>query len=275
MVRHVAERSYYRQPTDCFAMLLSRSTWRDVESHLARSRGLVIPIGSTEQHGPTGLIGTDAFTAEAVARGMQKHPDILVGPTLSLGVAQFNLGFPGTVSLRASTLMAVIEDYVLSLARQGFSHFYFVNGHGANIAAARAAFQDIYARWSLGERAGPAPRCRLRSWWEYPAADRLRRALYGEREGMHATPSEIALTMHLFPEWEHGTDAPAPAPISAAFLRDHAGDNHWDAASHRAAFPDGRVGSDSGLANAKDGAQLLEAAIGDAIDDYQAFLAEP
>jgi len=264
-----------RQPSDCLAMLLSFSTWKDVESHLACSRGLVIPIGSTEQHGPTGLIGTDAFTAEAVAHGMEQHADILVGPTLCLGVAQFNLAFPGTVSVRASTLTAVIEDYVLSLARQGFSHFYFVNGHGGNIAAARAAFQDIYARWSVGERIGTAPRCRLRSWWEYPAADRLRRALYGEREGMHATPSEIALAMHLFPQWTHGTEVPAPAPISAAFLRNHSGDNRWNAESHRAAFPDGRVGSDSGLANAKDGAALLEAAVDGALEDYQAFLAEP
>lgn len=253
-------------------MRLAHSTWKEIEAYLVTSRGVVIPVGSTEQHGPLGLIGTDALTAEAVAHGLGERSGALVGPTLALGVAQFNLGFPGTVSLRASTLMALIEDYVLSLARQGFERFYFINGHGGNIAPARAAFQDIYARWSLGERSGAAPRCRLRSWWEYPEADRLRRELYGAGEGMHATPSEIALTLHAHPGSARDAAAPTPAPLSAAFLRDHGGDNHWDAATHRAAFPDGRVGSNSALARGEHGRALLAAAIDGACADYAAFL---
>lgn len=256
-------------------MLLAHSTWQDVEAYLHRSRGVVVPLGSTEQHGPIGLIGTDAHTAEAMAHGMGARAGILVTPTLSLGVAQFNLAFPGTISVRASTLMALIEDLVLSLAHQGFERIYFVNGHGGNIAPARAVFQDIYAGWSLGARSGAAPRCRLRSWWEYPNADRMRRELYGAGEGMHATPSEIAITQHTLPTTRRAAAPGAPVVLDAAFLRDHGGDNHWDAQTHRAAFPDGRVGSDSALARPEHGAALLEAAIEDAIVDYQAFLAEP
>ncbi len=256
-------------------MLLARSTWKEVEAYLARSRGVVIPLGSTEQHGPIGMIGTDAQTAEAVACGLGERADALVGPTLALGVAQFNLAFPGTVSVRATTLMALIEDYVLSLARQGFERFYFINGHGGNIAPARAVFQDIYAGWSLGTRGGNAPRCRLRSWWEYPEANRLRQELYGAGEGMHATPSEIAITQHAHPGSVRTAADGAPPALPAAFLRDHGGDNHWDARTHRAAFPDGRVGSDSALARPEHGRALLEAALAGAIDDYQSFLAEP
>ena len=63
--------------------------------------------------------------------------------------------------------------------------------------------------------------------------------------------------------------------LSAAYLRDHGGDNHWDARSHRAAFPDGRVGSDSALATREQGTALLEASIAGAIEDYRAFLVEP
>ena len=200
---------------------------------------------------------------------------MLVGPTLALSVAQFNLAFPGTVSVRASTLMAVIEDYVLSLARQGFERFYFLNGHGGNIAPARAAFQDIYARWSLGTMQGTAPRCRLRSWWEYPEVDRLRKQWYGAGEGMHATPSEIAITQHTLPGSRREDSRAAPQPLAPAFLRDHSADNHWDAATHRASFPDGRVGSDSSLATAEQGRQLLVAAVAGARDDLAAFLAEP
>ena len=256
-------------------MLLARSTWKEVEAYLVRSRGVVIALGSTEQHGPLGMIGTDAQTAEAVALRVGERADALVGPTVTLGVAQFNLAFPGTVSVRASTFMAMLEDYVLSLTLQGFERFYFINGHGGNVAPAHAAFQDIYDQWSRGTRSGSAPRCRLRSWWEYPQADRLRRALYGAAEGMHATPSEIAITLHLDPASARHSAQAAPTPLAAAFLRDHGGDNHWDAQTHRAAFPDGRVGSDSALAQHEHGAALLEAASAGAEQDYRAFLAEP
>lgn len=258
-------------------MQLTHATWGEVSAYLARSQAIIVPIGSTEQHGPIGLIGTDALTAEAVAHGIGERSGALVGPTLSLSVAQFNLGFPGTISLRATTLMAVINDYVLSLRRQGFERFYFVNGHGANVSVAKAAFQDIYAQWSLGSMTGQPPRCRLRSWWDYPQADALRKQWYGAGEGMHATPSEIAITLHLLPGSERQASPKllaAPAQLPAAFLRDHGGDNHWDAQTHQTAFPDGRVGSDSALATAEQGKQLLEAAIAGGCDDLAAFLIE-
>lgn len=258
-------------------MQLTHATWGEVSAYLARSQAIIVPLGSTEQHGPIGLIGTDALTAEAVAHGIGERNGALVGPTLALSVAQFNLGFPGTISLRATTLMAVINDYVLSLKRQGFERFYFVNGHGANVAVAKAAFQDIYAQWSLGSMTGQPPRCRLRSWWDYPLADALRKQWYGAGEGMHATPSEIAMTLHLLPA--SARQAPPqllapPAQLPAAFLRDHGGDNHWDAQTHQAAFPDGRVGSDSALATAEQGRQLLAAAIEGGCEDFAAFVIE-
>ncbi|NET73349.1 MAG: creatininase family protein, partial [Sphaerospermopsis sp. SIO1G2] len=51
-------------------MLLHLSTWPEVETYLQQSQGIIIPIGSTEQHGPIGLIGTDAICAEAISRGV-------------------------------------------------------------------------------------------------------------------------------------------------------------------------------------------------------------
>ena len=255
-------------------MRLQHATWPEVEAYLQRSRGVVIPLGSTEQHGPTGLIGTDSITAEAVACAMGELTGALVGPTLSIGPAQFNLAFPGTVCLRPSTLIQVIIDYVQSLARGGFRQFYFLNGHGGNIAPAWCAIQELHADRSLGRDGAVALQFRLRSWWDLSEVNEIRQRLYGAGEGMHATPSEIAITQHVLPELRRPDALPAPTTLSPEFIKFHAGDNHLDAQAHRLQFPDGRVGSHSGLARPEHGRALLDAAAAAAARDYAAFLAE-
>jgi creatinine amidohydrolase len=108
----------------------------------------------------------------------------------------------------------------------------------------------------------------------------MRRDLYGEWEGMHATPSEIAVTMAVHGERASARPKPkrgpsAPERLSEEFLRDHAGDQHGGAEEHRRRFPDGRVGSDPSLARPEHGRALLAAAVADGIADYRAFLGEP
>ncbi len=257
-------------------MQLKQSTWRDVESYLSRSSGILIPIGSVEQHGPNGLLGTDAICAEQIALRAGAEGGVLVGPTIELGMAQFNLAFPGTVSLRAATLMAVVGDYVRSLAAQGFERFFFVNGHGGNVAPANAAFQDLYAERSLAPTpaARPALRCRLRSWWEYPGVNALRQQLYGEWEGMHATPSEVAMTQHALPGSARRVSMGKPASLPDGYYRDFGGDRHYDAAHHRERYADGRIGSDPSLATPEHGERLLAAVVPEVLDDYAAFLDE-
>ena len=256
-------------------MRLQLATWPEVESRLERSTAILIPLGSTEQHGPGGLVGTDALVAEGIAaRAASLDDGVLVAPVLAYAPAQFNLSFPGTISLRAATFAQVVEDVVDSLAAGGFDSFYFLNGHGANIAPVRCACHDLHQRRVLALPSMPALRFRLKSWWEFPETDALRRRLYGAGEGMHATPSEISITRALSPAVPAGREATPWSPLPAERLRDMAGDAHEDARVHRTAFPDGRVGSDSSLSSAEHGEAFLTAAAREVAADFRHFMGE-
>jgi creatinine amidohydrolase len=261
-------------------MRLELMTSPAVEAYLARSRGIIIPVGATEQHGPDGLIGTDHLCAEAIARRCGDEHGVMVAPTLAYGMSQFHLAFAGTVSLRPSTLAAMVHDIVASLAATGFSRLYFLNGHGGNLGPVRCGIQEFYAARSLasaqrqgseqGQRLAPV-QCRLKSWWEMPAADALRKTLYGANEGYHVTPSEVAVTMASHPEHIAAFQRDPPVTIGDDLIL-HAGDNYYDAQDYRARFPDGRVISHSALATREAGETLIALAARDLAEDFAAFV---
>ena len=244
-------------------MQLHLSTWQEVEAYLARETTVIVPIGSTEQHGPNGLIGTDAICPEIVAREVGERENALIGPTISVGMAQHHLAFPGSITLRPSTLIACVSDYVESLARHGFDGVYFLNGHGGNIATLNAAFSEIYSSSSLG-RTPPGIRLALTNWWDGPEVRRASRELFAGIEGSHATPSEVSLSYFAYPEAvKSATFEPRVAP-SGRFR---------DAEDYRRRFPDGRIGSDPSGASPEAGERLFHAAVRDVRADYRAFAA--
>lgn len=247
-------------------MLLHHATWEEIGAYLERSTGIVIPIGSTEQHGPNGLLGTDAICAEVIARGVGEEAGALVGPTINIGMAQHHLAFPGSITLRPMTLIAVIRDYVASLTRHGFTHFYFLNGHGGNSATLSAAFSEIYAEASLlPGGTGTKLRCTAKNWWQTQAIKELSARLYGDREGSHATPSEVSVTQYAYPQTARRREmGPAPSGMGG----------FADAADFRRRYPDGRMGSDPSLATPEDGAKLVAASVTDISADYLHFLTE-
>lgn len=256
-------------------MRLELSTSDAVERHLRASPAIIVPVGSTEQHGPDGLIGTDHLCPEVIARRLGTRDGVLVAPTVAYGMSQFHLAFPGTISLRPSTLAALMQDIIASLAATGFRRIYLLNGHGGNVGPLRCAMQEFYAARSYASVPTPSPvHCRIRSWWELPTVDALRRRLYGAAEGYHATPSEVAITMAAHPDHIRQFDRPAPV-IDAADQLVHSGDNYYDAADFRARYPDGRVISHSALATPDHGEKLISAAVDDLAVDFAAFAAAP
>jgi creatinine amidohydrolase len=254
-------------------MLLQLCTWPEVEAYLQQSRGIIIPIGSTEQHGPTGLIGTDAICAEAIARGVGEVTGALVAPTMNVGMALHHLAFPGSMSLRPSTLIRVVCESVSCLARSGFRRFYFINGHGGNMATLKAAFAETYHALGTGDASGAAiaqgsdadeVRCHLANWFMAGSVYRLAKELYGDQEGSHATPSEVAVTQFLYPE------AIKRAPLSETVGRGH---TIYGAEGFRRNYPDGRMGSNPDLATPEHGRRLYEAAVQELSDGYRSFMA--
>ena len=246
------------------AIRLALQTWPEVETYLQNCKGVIIPLGSTEQHGPTGAIGTDALTAEAVALAVGSRTGVLVTPTQAFGMAEHHLGFAGTMSLQPATLLAVLHDLVLSLARHGFERIFVINGHGGNIATAKAAFAQAYGTAaSRGLSVAPNLRCKLANWFMAGPVFKQARDLYGDREGQHATPSEISLTLHMEASL---ISKQRPLPEAAPSGPIHGPEDF------RQRHPDGRMGSDPYLARAQHGESLLETAATALSEDLNNFL---
>lgn len=248
-------------------MRLQLATWLEVESYLARSTGIVVPIGSTEQHGPNGLIGTDALCAEIIGGMVGDRAGAMVAPTIGVGMAHHHMAFAGTMTLRPTTLMAVISDYLSSLSAHGFRRFFFVNGHGGNVPTVRAAFYETYEERRRAEGDGaPDLRMKVANWWEAPAVGPISRELFPGAEGIHATPSEVAVTQWAFPD--HIKSVVLDPPIAPS-------GEYFDWRDYRRRFPDGRIGSNPGLATPEAGKRLAEAAAGGLAALYSDFVSAP
>jgi creatinine amidohydrolase len=248
-------------------MQLHLSSWPEVEAYLVRSKAILIPIGSTEQHGPNGLLGTDALCPEIIGGRAGKEADILVGPTFNVGQAQHHMAFSGTITLRPSTMIAAMFDWAQSLAHHGFERLYWLNGHGGNIATINAAFSEIYHGVTFGKDAPPGSnratlRCMLRNWWELPGVGELCRQLFPVGEGSHATPSEVSVTYFGYPEAQKCVEMnPKIAPVGPIF----------DAVDYRRRFPDGRIGSDPSQASVEAGAKIVAAAVKGVVAEFRRF----
>jgi creatinine amidohydrolase len=122
-------------------MRLWDANWMQVEDFLRRDDRVLVPLGSTEQHGSLSL-GTDAILCELAAAEAAQPEGVPVLPALPFGLTPTFTAYPGTINLREETYLALVRDVIDSLLEQGFRRILLVNGHGGNLPAEQLA--DAY-----------------------------------------------------------------------------------------------------------------------------------
>jgi creatinine amidohydrolase len=163
---------------------------------LDRERTVVmLPIGSVEQHGNHMPLGTDTILAHEVALAAAgKAGDVVVLPPPWFGFSAHHMRFPGSVTLRAETLMAVVEDIVASVVKHGFRRILVVNGHGGN-----GGVIDVLAS-TLGHMHYGKARIATLTYFAL-ARDSIAALRQSEPGGMgHACEFETSLVQHLRPD---------------------------------------------------------------------------
>jgi len=233
---------------------LTESTWTDadaLETELA-----VVPVGSTEQHGPHAPLGTDTLTAEAVATAGVERCDreVAVAPAVPVGVAAEHRQFTGTLWVSEDSFRAYLRDVIASLASHGFDRVVLVNGHGGNVGALR----EVAGAVTRDEGAYAVPF----TWFEAVES--------GPAMG-HGGPLETALLLATDP------DAVVADRIEEARAGASDGWGEWcrgaNLAFDAAEFTDNGVIGDPGTASAELGETLLAEAA-DALAELLEAVAE-
>jgi creatinine amidohydrolase len=248
-------------------MRLAQSTYVEVAEYLTRSRGIILPTGSTEQHSPMGVMGTDHIDAETIAWRTGEMSGALIGPTITLGVSEHHMTFPGSITLRPSTYIAVMSDYILSLVDHGFERFYILNGHGGNTATLNAAFVEIYNYLRRARGTGaPDIRCKAAKWFENEICEKKALELTGHTARGHASCAEVSVAQFADPANIRSVKLePEYGPLDHTF---------YNAEDFRRRFPDGRIESNAEKASPEIGRALVETAAEYHAVQYRAFLAD-
>ena len=156
-------------------MRLEELNWMDVESYLAEEDRIILVLGATEQHGYLSLLA-DVKIPQALADAASASTGVLVAPPLNFGVSPYFATYPGTISLRTTTFLAVVEDIIRSLYGVGFRRMFIMNGHGGNSGV----------RTRLTELANEMDGLKFvwYSWWESHSIEAL--AMKHELKTAHA-----------------------------------------------------------------------------------------
>ena len=137
-------------------MHITDMNWMQIEEYLKADDRCVLPMGSTEQHGALSLC-VDAILAERVAVAAAEPLGVPVYPVMPFGCSPYFSAFPGSISLKVETLLAVTRDVIGSMYTSGFRRVMILNGHGGNAAVGNLC------RELMAER--PEMSLKFHNWW--------------------------------------------------------------------------------------------------------------
>jgi creatinine amidohydrolase len=189
-------------------VFLGEMTSPEVEAFLEHHQTVIVPTGSTEQHGPHGPLLTDVLVPNEVARRIAHEVGALVAPTINYSLSYPHVGFTGLVHIRVPTFMALIEDLCASLSSIGFRQIVFLNGHYDNTYAIAHACAMAYERMPKGVRAFPI------NYWDGMTPDE-RAEYFDAGTGLHANLAETSAVLAINPalvDMEHANAELPPFP---------------------------------------------------------------
>jgi len=114
---------------------LAEISWAEARRLFSEQDVALVPVGSTEQHGPHNPLGTDHLLAAALAKVLGERTGVPVTPVIPVGISRHHRQFPGTLWVSPSTFREYMLEVALSLAEHGVTKIVFMNGHGGNSAA--------------------------------------------------------------------------------------------------------------------------------------------
>ncbi len=174
-------------------VFLGEMTDPEVRAALERTQTIIIPTGSTEQHGPHGPLLTDAIVPTEVGRRVAERIGALVGPAINYALSYPHVGFTGVVHIRVATFMSLIEDLCASYASIGFTRIVFLNGHYDNTYAIAYACATAAERMPSGVAAFPV------NYWDGMTAEEAGE-FFGPTTGLHANRGETSAVMAIDPD---------------------------------------------------------------------------
>ncbi len=226
-------------------VFLGEMTSPEVEAFLKRSQTVIVPTGSTEQHGPHGPLLTDVLIPQEVARRIAAEVGAVVAPPINYALSYPHVGFTGLVHIKVPTFMALVEDLCHSLGSIGFRRICFLNGHYDNTYAIAYACAMAKSNGLAADiQAFPI------NYWDGLTPEESAE-FFGPTTGLHANRGETSAVMAInpalvdlenanseMPPFPDVTNAP---PVHTAFFFSNPGSVHR--ASMSGSWGDGRESS--------------------------------
>ncbi len=162
-------------------MYLENLTWSKAEKVLNTENQIVLVlVGSTEQHGPIGPLGTDTMIPTQLAKLINERTDVLITPPMPFGSASHHMSYAGSIDIGSEALYMVLKGISQSLMKHGAKKFLFLNGHGGNTPSLDKVSLEIFEAGGLAASV---------DWWS------LAPTLNPEWKTGHGDGQELAMVM--------------------------------------------------------------------------------